>query len=57
MDENKNDYINLFKLLKDHEWDKFKKLLNNLDPDIDINMRDEQNEYLLTYAILFNKSI
>jgi ankyrin repeat protein len=55
MDENKNDYINLFKLLKDHEWNKFKNLLNKLDPEIDINMRDEQNEYLLNYAILYNR--
>jgi ankyrin repeat protein len=55
MDEIKDDYISLFKLLKDHAWENFKKLLNNSDQDIDINMRDEQNEYLLTYAILFNK--
>ena len=53
--QNENIYIKLFNLLKNHEWEKFKKILNESYSEIDINMRDEQNEYLLTYAILYNK--
>ena len=50
-----NNYIDMFKLLKNHDWELFKKKLNNLDEDFDINLRDDQNEYLLTYAVLYNR--
>ena len=49
--------INLFKLLKNHEYDKFKKVIienKNILENI-INIRDETNTYLLTYAILYNQ--
>ena len=54
MDYNKSDYINLFNLIKNHEFNELKKYLLNLDPSIDLNLRDEYNEYLLSYAILYN---
>ena len=54
MDYNKSDYINLFNLIKTHKYDELKKYLENLDPSIDLNLRDEYNEYLLSYAILYN---
>jgi ankyrin repeat protein len=54
-DYDKSDYINLFTLIKEHKYDIIKKYLEKLDPSIDLNLRDEYNEYLLTYAILYNK--
>ena len=51
----KKDYINLFTLIKEHNYEIIKKHLEKLDPSIDLNLRDEYNEYLLTYAILYNK--
>jgi ankyrin repeat protein len=46
-------YHKLFDLIKNHKWDEFKNLLK-LNKDIDVNIRDNQNEYLLSYAILYN---
>lgn len=49
------DPINiLFDLIRTHRWDEFIKLLDS-DDTIDINMRDNQSNYLLTYAVRFNK--
>lgn len=50
MDEN---YI-LFKYIKNHEWTKFKSFLQK-DDDIDVNIRDENYNYLIQYVVLFNK--
>jgi ankyrin repeat protein len=44
----------LFNYVRNHEWTKFKNLLES-DDTIDINTRDNQTNYLLTYAIRFNK--
>lgn len=48
--------VKLFEFIKSH---KFKEFKNILDEDsnnfIDVNIRDDQNNYLLSYAILFNK--
>ncbi len=46
-------YTKLFNLVKKHKWDDIKNILKDND-NLDINIRDEQNEYLLTYAILYN---
>ena len=54
MDYNKSDYINLFNLIKNHNYDELIKHLKDLDPSIDLNLRDEYNEYLLSYAVLYN---
>jgi len=45
----------LFDLIKKHKWDEFISKLNELDETFDINIRDTDNNYFLTYAILFNK--
>ena len=45
----------LFKLLKNHEWDNFKDLINKTE-DLDLNIRDNSNNYLIQYIILYNKS-
>lgn len=44
----------LFVLLKKHKWDDFIEKINN-ENVFDINITDEYNNYLLTYAVLFNK--
>jgi ankyrin repeat protein len=43
----------LFDTLKNHEWLRFMELLEQ-NPDIDINIKDEQDNYLISYAILYN---
>lgn len=47
------EYKILFDLLKDNKYDQFEKYLNK-EKDIDINIRDETGNYLLTYAIIKN---
>lgn len=44
----------LFNLLKSHEWDKFTSIIKNTK-NIDFNIRDNSQNYLLQYAILYNK--
>jgi len=46
--------IKLFKLLKIHDWDNLKTIINNTK-DIDLNIRDNSQNYLIQYAILYNK--
>lgn len=53
--ENKEQYITLFSLMKDNKWDEFKEYMDKMDLSFDINIRDDQNNYLLTYATIFNK--
>ena len=55
------DIFNLFEYLKNQEYDQFEKsldhIINNkltLD-DIDLNMKDDNNNYLLNYLVLANK--
>lgn len=47
-------YNKLFKLLKEHKWNEFINEINSND-DIDVNIRDDSNMYLIQYAILYNK--
>lgn len=52
------DYNKLFLFLKNNEWEDFKSYFNKIiksNEIIDLNLRDDTNEYLLYYAILFNK--
>lgn len=53
-DIDKKENINLFELLKNNKIKEFKDKIINIDPSIDINLRDNYNEYLLSYAILYN---
>lgn len=50
-----SQYNNSFKLLKNHEWTKFIKIIETKDPNFDINTRDDQQNYFLSYAVIFNK--
>jgi ankyrin repeat protein len=53
--ENKEQYAILFDLVKENKWDEFKENISKTDLSFDINVRDDQNNYLLTYATVFNK--
>lgn len=51
-------YNKLFDTLKNHKYDEFIKIINDIDIEdimFDINIRDEQNNYLLTYAVTLNQ--
>jgi ankyrin repeat protein len=48
-------YNELYSLLIEHKWDEFKLKLSEYSDSVDINIKDKKNNYLLTYAILFNK--
>ena len=50
MEENKV----MFELVRKQEWEKVIKYLKEYN-EIDVNIRDNNNNYLITYAILFNK--
>jgi len=52
--DNNEIYVKLFDIIKKHEWDNFIKTLNSFD-EIDVNIRDENNNHLITYAVLFNR--
>lgn len=57
MDYN-DKYRELFKALKTHKYDQFIKIINEIDDNdfiFDVNVRDEQNNYFLTYAVMLNK--
>ena len=44
----------LFDLIRKQKWKEFEEQLNNIK-DIDVNIRDNDKNYLLNYVILFNK--
>lgn len=46
---------NLFILLKQHKWNTFIKVINEESKFIDVNLRDENGNYLIQLAIIFNK--
>jgi len=47
----------LFQLIKEHKWDDLMKFLKETD-EIDVNIKDKNNNYLVNYAVMFNnKSI
>lgn len=52
--ENKNNHI-LFDLIKEHKWNEFFDYLNNTKEIVDVNIRDNSNNYLIQYALLYNK--
>lgn len=46
--------INLFKFVKNQEWDNF---LKNIYKDTDLNIQDDNSNYLIQYIILYNNHI
>jgi ankyrin repeat protein len=55
LNENKDNYIKIFDLIKDNKWDDLMSILNKLDKEIDINMRDSTNNYIISYAVMYNR--
>lgn len=49
-----NTNIILFDMIKEHQWEKFIEYLKS-NEDVDVNIRDDTDNYLINYAILFNK--
>ena len=47
--------IILFNYVKNHEWDKFVDLIKKKKGEIDVNIRDSNFNYLIQYAVMFNK--
>lgn len=57
MDYN-DKYRELFKMLKTNKYENFIKSLNEIDNNdiiFDINVRDEQENYFMTYAVVLNE--
>lgn len=53
--DSSNINFKLFDLLKTHNWSEFIEFINSIE-NVDLNIRDNSNNYLLTYAILYNQS-
>lgn len=49
-----NNSIEIFTLVKNHSWDKFKELYEK-NKNIDINIKDNNSIYLIVYIIMYNK--
>jgi ankyrin repeat protein len=44
----------LFNLIKNQKWNNIKSILKNKNNNIDVNIRDNNKNYLMHYAILYN---
>lgn len=49
-------YNELYDLIINHKWEDFKLKLSQYFDVVDVNARDKKNNYLLTYAVIMNKS-
>ena len=50
-----NSNLHLFNLIRNHKWNSLINALNN-DTSFDLNTKDSNGKYLLTYAVLYNKA-
>ena len=61
LNDNKDNYTKIFHLIKNNKWDDILKLLDSIDYEIDINMRDKTKPvivreiYDLNDICMFNK--
>lgn len=55
VEDNYNIYEKIFKLIKKNKWDDILKLLQELDIEIDVNMKDQTGNYIISYAVLHNR--
>ena len=55
VEDNYDYYEKIFKLIKKNKWDEILKLLKEITIDIDINMKDQTGNYIISYAILHNR--
>ena len=54
IDENNNNVIKIFNAIKTHNWIELKNIINITN--IDLNIKDKTNTYLLEYMIIFNQT-
>ena len=54
MEDDRNYNTILFNLIKNHKWIEFENEINKIDK-CDVNVRDNSNNYLIQYALMFNK--
>ena len=54
IDEKNNTIIKIFTDIKTQNWNELKKTIKSTD--IDLNIKDNSNTYLLEYAIMFNQN-
>lgn len=55
VEDNNDIYEKIFKLIKKNKWDEILKILQELDDKIDINIKDQTENYIITYAVLHNR--
>jgi len=55
VEDNYDYYEKIFKLIKKNKWDDILKLLQELQVEIDINMKDQTGNYIISYAVLHNR--
>jgi ankyrin repeat protein len=48
-------YNTIFDLIKNHEWDKLIEKISSSDTDFDVNIKDQTNNYIITYAVIYNQ--
>ena len=53
IDENNDTVIKIFDYIKLHNWKELKKIIETTN--IDLNIKDNSNTYLLEYVIIFNQ--
>ena len=56
--DNTNTFVkNIFEIVKQHNWTKLIQFIKNLpsNSNVDLNIQDESNTWLIEYAILFNQ--
>lgn len=53
--QNNNIYVTLYSLLMSHKWEKFISMVIEKKDQIDVNVRDSKNNYMMTYAVMMNR--
>ena len=51
---NNTKIIKMFKFIRNHKWNLFYKYLEKINQN-ELNFRDTNKNYFLTYAVKFNK--
>lgn len=52
--DNKNNYYKIFQIIKKNKWNDFLKVFDNITSDFDINIKDDNNNYIINYAVMYN---
>jgi len=49
------NYNIIFDLIKNHEWEKLITKISSSDTDFDVNIKDQTNNYIIIYAVIYNQ--